>query len=463
MQGQVRLLKLDPATLDAHLDQVQIDPGFTAFVARAEQLGLPLRIVSDGLDYAIHRILANHGLSRLPVVANHLRWCEDHWELESPYQSEGCRSGTCKCTCAAQARANEAPHVLMIGDGSSDFCVSEDADFVFAKRRLITHCTHAGIEHAAIDTFHDAIALLPRLLDGSLLQPRRIDASPQPTALPLLLATACAMVLLGTLYPLLADALSLGKISVGPPYFGSLFLLLMAPMILLLPFGPLVKWQRDQPSRAFALLAPWLALAIVLGALAWWQAPQNGWKAGLGVAAAAWVGFGTARFVWQRLRGNGRFTAEMLGMIVAHAGIALFLAGALLVEALNVQREVALAPGQQLVVGRHEVRFEGVDHREGPNFISDRGHLRVFRNGREQALLHPEKRQYASGGQVMTEAGIDARFDGDVYVALGEPLGNNAWAVRVHIKPFVRWIWLGALLMALGGFITAADRRFRRP
>ncbi|KAG1461132.1 hypothetical protein G6F57_014203 [Rhizopus arrhizus] len=125
-----------------------------------------------------------------PVVANHLRWCEDHWELESPYQSEGCRRGTCKCPCAAQARANEAPHVLMIGDGSSDFCVSEDADFVFAKRRLITHCTHAGIEHAAIDTFHDAIALLPRLLDGSLLQPRRIDASPQPTALPLLLATA---------------------------------------------------------------------------------------------------------------------------------------------------------------------------------------------------------------------------------------------------------------------------------
>jgi len=104
-----------------------------------------------------------------------------------------------------------------------------------------------------------------------------------------------------------------------------------------------------------------------------------------------------------------------------------------------------------------------VDHREGPNFIADRGHLRVFRDGRELALLHPEKRQYASGGQVMTEAGIDARFDGDVYVALGEPLGNNAWAVRVHIKPFVRWIWLGALLMALGGFIAAADRRFRRP
>ena len=278
----------------------------------------------------------------------------------------------------------------------------------------------------------------------------------------LLLACACAMVLLGTLYPLLADALGIGKISVGPPYFGSLFLLLMSPLVLLLPFGPLVNWQRDQPSRALALLAPWLLLAVLLAAVAWWHAPRNGWKVGLGVGAAAWVGLGTARFIWQRLRGNGRFTAEMVGMLLGHAGVAVFLAGALLVEALNVQREVALAPGQTAVVGDHEIRFEGVDHREGPNFSADRGHLRVFRDGRELALLHPEKRLYASGGQVMTEAGIDARLSGDVYVAMGEPLGNNAWAVRVHIKPFVRWIWLGALLMALGGLVAAADRRFRR-
>ena len=277
----------------------------------------------------------------------------------------------------------------------------------------------------------------------------------------LLLASACAMVLLGTLYPLLADALGMGKLSVGPPYFGSLFLLLMAPLVLLLPFGPLVNWQRDQPSRVVAAMAPWLLLALVLAALAWWRAPQNGWKVGLGIGAALWVAFGTARFVWLRLRGNGRFTAEMAGMLLGHAGVAVFLVGALLVEALNVQREVALSPGQGVVIGRHEVRFEGVDHREGPNFVADRGHLRVLRDGRERALLHPEKRQYASGGQVMTEAGIDARLSGDVYVAMGEALGNNAWAVRVHIKPFVRWVWLGALLMALGGFITAADRRFR--
>ncbi len=278
----------------------------------------------------------------------------------------------------------------------------------------------------------------------------------------LLLAGACAMVLLGTLYPLLADALGLGKVSVGPPYFGTLFIVLMAPLVALLPFGPLVNWQRDQASKRLALLAPWAGLALLLGVLAWFMAPQGKLKAAAGVAAAAWVALGTARFIWTRLRGNGRFNAEMVGMLLAHTGVAVFLVGALLVEALNVQRKVALSPGHDLEVSGYTLRFEGVDHQQGPNYVSDRGHVRVLQGGRELALLHPEKRAYASGGQVMTEAGIHARVRGDVYVALGEPLGNNAWAVRVHIKPFVRWVWLGALLMALGGFVTAADRRFRR-
>lgn len=279
----------------------------------------------------------------------------------------------------------------------------------------------------------------------------------------LLLAAACGMVLLGTLYPLLADALGLGKVSVGPPYFGTLFVVLMAPLVALLPFGPLVNWQRDQASRALAMLAPWAVLAVLLGVIAYFMAPQGALKTAAGVTGAAWVMLGTARFAWTRLRGNGRFTAEMIGMLLGHGGLAVFLAGALLVEALNVQREAAMAPGQTLEIGHYAVRFEGVDHQQGPNYVADRGHVRVRYRDRALALLHPEKRQYASGGQTMTEAGIHARLSGDVYVALGESLGNNAWAVRVHIKPFVRWIWLGALLMALGGFVTAADRRFRRP
>ncbi len=286
----------------------------------------------------------------------------------------------------------------------------------------------------------------------------------------LLLASACGMVLLGTLYPLLADALELGKISVGPPYFGFLFVLLMAPLVLLLPFGPLTKWQREAASKPLAMLAPWLALALALGVVAYFLAPQGPWKTAAGIAASAWVALGTARFAWTRLRGNGRrFTAEMLGMVLAHCGIAVFLVGALLVEAQQSQRELAMKPGQTVELGGYAFRFEGVDEVQGPNYLSDRGHVQVSRDGRPLVLLHPEKRAYASGGQVMTEAGIHPGVFADVYVALGEPLGAagdpnraaGAWAVRVHVKPFVRWIWLGAALMALGGFVAATDRRFR--
>ena len=278
----------------------------------------------------------------------------------------------------------------------------------------------------------------------------------------LLLSCACAMVLLGTLYPLLADALDLGKVSVGPPYFGTLFVLLMAPMIVLLPFGPLSRWQREQGLRTLALLAPWAGLAVVLGIIGWWMAPQGKFKTAMGIASAAWVAGGTGYYLWMRLRKSGRPNAETWGMLIAHFGVAVFLVGALLVEALHVQHEVALAPGNSIDAGGYTLLFEGVDASDGPNFHSDRGHLQVLRGDTLIARLHPEKRMYASGGQPMTEAGIHPALGGDIYVALGESLGNGSWAVRVQIKPFVRWIWLGAALMALGGFITAVDRRFRR-
>jgi len=279
----------------------------------------------------------------------------------------------------------------------------------------------------------------------------------------LLLTAACAMVLLGTLYPLLADALELGKISVGPPYFALLFTLLMAPLVALLPFGPLTRWQREQASKPVAMLLPWLGLAIGAGIAAYFTAPQGAWKVAAGIAASTWVVFGTARFVWSRFRQQGgRFTAEMLGMTLAHAGIAVFLVGALLVEGLNGQREVALKPGESVALGRDAFRFEGVQRLQGPNYVADRGTVQLLRDDAPVATLHPEKRSYVSGGQVMTEAAIEPGLLGDRYVALGESLGGGAWAVRVHSKPFVRWIWLGAVLMALGGFVTATDKRFRR-
>ena len=283
----------------------------------------------------------------------------------------------------------------------------------------------------------------------------------------LLLSTACAMVLLGTLYPLLADALELGKISVGPPYFALLFTLLMAPLVFLLPFGPVTRWQREQVSRPLAMLLPWAGLALGAGVVAFFLAPQGAWKVAAGVVGAVWVGAGTLRFAWSRLApsaggaGGKRFTAEMLGMVLAHFGVAVFLVGALLVEGLNVQRELAVRPGESIEAAGHEFRFEGVERRSGPNYAADYGTVQVLRDGIPLMTMHPEKRTY-KGGQVMTEAAIERSITRDLYVALGEPLGGNAWAMRVHAKPFVNWIWAGALLMMLGGLVTAADRRFRR-
>jgi cytochrome c-type biogenesis protein CcmF len=277
-----------------------------------------------------------------------------------------------------------------------------------------------------------------------------------------LLTAASAMVLLGTLYPLLADALNLGKISVGPPYFSLMFIMLMAPLILLLPFGPITRWRREDIAKPWKMLLPWGVVALIAAIVAYFRAPQGPWKTAAGVAAALWVGLGTARFVWQRLRSQGRrFTPEMIGMILAHTGIAVFLIGALLVEAQLQQREIAMKPGETLTLGRDSFRFDGAVRANGANYVASRGTVAVFRDDRAVVVLHPEKREYASGGQVMTEAAIRPGVDRDLFVALGEPLGGGAWAVRVQIKPFIRWIWAGALLMALGGLVTATDRRFR--
>lgn len=170
MQGQVWLLVLDLVMLDVYLDQVQIDLGFVVFVVCVEQLGLLLCIVSDGLDYVIYCIFVNYGLLQLLVVVNYLCWCGDYWELELFYQVEGCCSGICKCICVVQVCVNEVLCVLMIGDGSLDFCVFEDVDFVFVKCCLIIYCIYVGIDYVVIDIFYDVIVLLLYLFDGSLLQ-----------------------------------------------------------------------------------------------------------------------------------------------------------------------------------------------------------------------------------------------------------------------------------------------------
>jgi len=286
----------------------------------------------------------------------------------------------------------------------------------------------------------------------------------------LMFTVAAAMVLLGTLYPLLGEALKLGRISIGPPYFGFMFVLLMLPVVALVPFGPFLRWRNGDWRAALGKLksALWGAIGVAAVAAVVAKIVADGLplKAVIGAAASIWVGLGIALYVLMRWRSaprGRRYTPEMLGMILAHFGIAVFVAGVLIVEATSIERDIKLAPGENVAIGDYTFRFDGVQAATGPNFKADRGTLTVMKNDTVVATLNPEKRQYSRGTQVQTESAIDPGFTRDIYIALGEPIGTDgAWAVRIYIKPFVRWIWLGALFMMLGGFVAAMDRRFRR-
>lgn len=279
----------------------------------------------------------------------------------------------------------------------------------------------------------------------------------------LFLSAACAMVLLGTLYPLLAEALNLGKVSVGSPYFGKLFLVLMAPIILLIPFGPLSRWQTENFSLVARWLMPWFALAIIVACIAYFQSPLHPIKTALAYFASLWIFLGTTRFVWQRIQqAQSRFTAEMSGMILAHIGVAVFCFGTLMTESQSVEKDVAAKPGQQFEIGAYQFTFQGVKEISGPNYIAQRGTIAISKNQNAITTLHPEKRQYASGGSILTEADMHGSMTRDLYVALGEPIDQQGgWALRLYVKPFIRWIWFGALMMALGALLVVFDKRFK--
>jgi len=282
----------------------------------------------------------------------------------------------------------------------------------------------------------------------------------------LMLATASAMVLLGTLFPLIGDALHLGRVSVGPPYFGLLFPLLMAPVVLLLPFGPFLHWGKADGGvlKQVALRAGIAAAACAIVAAFFVQGQL---KAVAGVAAAVWIAAGVLLYAlkrWRELPRGRRYPAEMAGMLLAHLGVAVFVIGVLLSESLSVTHDVRLAPGQGEAIAGYVYRFDGVHRTTGPNWHADQGVVTVLRDGRTVTVMHPQKRTYARD-QVQTESAVDAGLFRDLYVALGEPMDANhiegAWALRLYYKPFIRWIWGGGVLMMLGGFICAGDRRFR--
>ncbi len=282
----------------------------------------------------------------------------------------------------------------------------------------------------------------------------------------LMFTTAAAMVLLGTLFPLIGDALNIGRISVGPPYFGFLFPLLMLPVVLLLPFGPFLRWGKSEPALLRGVMQR-SGIAAAACAIAAAFFVDGHVKAMAGVAAAVWCAAGTLLYVvkrWREMPRGRRYPAEMAGMLFAHFGLGIFLIGVLMSESLSVTRDVRMAPGETRNVGGYSFRFDGVRETQGPNWHAEQGSVTVSRDGRLIAVMHPQKRTY-DHEQVQTESAIDPGVTRDLYVALGEPMDaaniEGAWALRLYSKPFVRWLWAGGLFMMLGGFLAAADKRFR--
>ncbi|NCC37942.1 MAG: heme lyase CcmF/NrfE family subunit [Gammaproteobacteria bacterium] len=289
----------------------------------------------------------------------------------------------------------------------------------------------------------------------------------------LLFATLTVLVLFGTLAPLIYEAAGWGKISVGFPWFNKMFVAISPFLILAMGIGPSTRWKQDEPARLLRSL--WIAFA--LGILAFITAllpifEDSGFDMGLGLAMAVWLAATLLLNLAERLKNKGGLralagdlnprTRSYYGMWIAHLGTAVFIVGVTMVSIHGSESDVRMSPGDIHEDSGYRYQFNGVQRVQGPNFMADQGHFIVYKGERQIAELHPEKRSYFSGGMPMTEAAINAGFLRDIYVSLGEPVGTQGdWALRVYYKPFVRWIWLGTILMSIGGILAMTDRRYR--
>ena len=285
-----------------------------------------------------------------------------------------------------------------------------------------------------------------------------------------LLVVAMGSVLLGTLYPLFLDALGLGKISVGPPYFDTVFVPLMTPAVFLMGIGPIAQWKKaNLPELVMRLRWAFgasavtaLLLPFVLGK---WTPLLS-----LGLLLSLWIVTTTLVNIRERashLVGNNLLSClaalprAYWGMVLAHCGIAIFIVGVTMVKGFEVEKDLRMNVGETATIGGYTFRFDGAREFKGPNYVAARGMFHVTKGGQDVTEMYPEKRLYTVQNQAMTEAAIDSGLLRDLYVSLGEPLEDGAWSVRLYHKPFVDWIWGGCLTMALGGLLAISDRRYR--
>ena len=288
----------------------------------------------------------------------------------------------------------------------------------------------------------------------------------------ILLVSSMAMILVGTLYPLLADVLGWGKISVGPPYFNFFFVPIMSALTVCVGFAMYTRWKKTDVSllrrKANIPMLLSLFLALVLPLFMTGEDTDSGYSlaAAVTLLLGFWVIAMSIADVTDKLAGKlSRLTTlsgSYWGMICAHLGLAVCVLGVGLSSIYDVQKDVRMEPGDRAVVSGYEFEFLGIEQIQGPNYTAYQGQIKVKSEGDFSTLMTPEKRSYNAGGQVMTEAAIDASLSRDLYVSLAEPLAGQAWAIRLQVKPFVRCIWLGGLMIALGGLLAALDKRYRR-
>jgi cytochrome c-type biogenesis protein CcmF len=284
-----------------------------------------------------------------------------------------------------------------------------------------------------------------------------------------LLIVAAGSVLLGTLYPLLVDALNLGKLSVGPPYFNTVFVPLMAPAAFLIGVGPIARWKQAKIPELAVRLRWAFVLSFVMALVLPFIVGGWKWRVSLGLLLVFWIVVTVLQNVSSRLRpseGSGFFTKlrttarSYYGMQLAHLGVAVFIAGVTVVTSYQTERDVKMNVGDTVNVGGYDFQLRNLAQLQGPNYQAIRADVEVTKNGAPVAMLHPEKRAFTTAQSVTSETAIDRSIFRDLYVALGEQVDNRAWTVRVYHKPLVNWIWGGALLMALGGAFAVSDRRY---
>ena len=285
----------------------------------------------------------------------------------------------------------------------------------------------------------------------------------------ILLMTALCVVLLGTLLPLVHKQLGLGSISIGAPFFDQMFLIIMTPFALLIGIGPLVKWRRDQFS---AIRTPVIASVIIMliagFALPYLLQDKLTVSAVLGTMMTVIIVLLSLYEMHQRAtyrdtfwRGISKLSRSHWGMILAHLGVAMTVWGIAFSQNYSIERDVRMNVGDTVQIAGYDFTFKGISDANGPNYVGGKAQIDISRDGKHETTLYAEKRLYTVSKMPMTEAAIDWGFSRDLYAALGEKLDNNAWALRLYYKPFIRWIWLGGLFMALGGVLCMFDRRYR--